>query len=126
MFTKTAKAIVQEDIANLERITGYKLPQDFISQYITFNGGIPDKSLFCDTEDEEEGYEISFYLPIKYYSDDYLPFAVDWGGNYFAIDLRSGNIVLLFMDLGEFTEDCIEYLAESYNEFVGNLVKAED
>ena len=55
MFTKTAKAIVQEDIANLERITGYKLPQDFISQYITFNGGIPDKSLFCDTEDEEEG-----------------------------------------------------------------------
>ena len=105
MFTKTAKAIVQEDIANLERITGYKLPQDFISQYITFNGGIPDKSLFCDTEDEEEGYEIIFYLPIKYYSDDlgemkieksyakltsvnipshYLPFAVDWGGNYFA------------------------------------------
>ena len=34
MFTKTAKAIVQEDIANLEQITGYKLPQDFISQYI--------------------------------------------------------------------------------------------
>ena len=114
---------------------------------ITFNGGIPDKSLFCDTEDEEEGYEISFYLPIKHYSDDlgemkieksyakltsvnvpshYLPFAVDWGGNYFAIDLQSGNIVLLFMDLGEFTEDCIEYLAESYSEFVENLVKAED
>ena len=30
MFTKTAKAIVQEDIENLEQITGYKLPQDFI------------------------------------------------------------------------------------------------
>ena len=56
----------------------------------------------------------------------YLPFAVDWGGNYFAIDLQSGNIVLLFMDLGEFTEDCVEYLAESYSEFVENLVKAED
>ena len=47
MFTKTAKAIVQEDIANLEQITGYKLPQDFISQYITFNGGVPEKSIFC-------------------------------------------------------------------------------
>ena len=45
MFTKTAKAIVQEDIANLEQITGYKLPQDFISQYITSNGGVPEKSL---------------------------------------------------------------------------------
>lgn len=30
------------------------------------------------------------------------------------------------MDLGEFTEDCVEYLAESYSEFVENLVKAED
>ena len=40
----------------------------------------------------------------------YLPFAVDWGGNYFAIDLKTEEVVLLLMDLGEFTEDCIEYL----------------
>ena len=147
MFIKTAQAIVQEDIANLERITGHKLPKEFASQYLTFNGGVPDKALFCDAEDEEDGYEISFYLPVKYYSDDlgemkieksyakltsvnvplhYLPFAVDWGGNYFAIHLKTEEVVLLLMDLGEFTEDCIEYLAPNYSEFVENLIEAKD
>ncbi len=57
---------------------------------------------------------------------NYLPFVLDWGGNYFSIDLETNNIVLLLMDLGPFTDDAVKYLTRGFNNFIDNLEEGEE
>lgn len=98
--------------------------------------------------EEDEGFvEVSFFIPINYPSDElgnldvlnsylkltdkgipkrYLPFAVDWGGNYFAIDLETNEVVLLLMDLGEFTDSSVKHLSSSFLNFINELEEEGD
>lgn len=140
-FLRSSISLVQADIVSVEETIGYNLPVDFKKQYLNSNGGIASKNYFY-VEADEGCVEISFFIPIKYPSErlgnmeiittwnnlvakglikNYLPFAVDWGGNYFALDLISGNIVLLLMDMGELTDSTIKYLANDFLHFVDNL-----
>ena len=146
MFSKSSNLLTQADIKSLEEIVGYSLPTDFINQYLHFNGGVADKTYFY-VEDDDGYVEVSFFIPIKYPSTDlgnidiatsyshlvskripnkYLPFAVDWGGNLFSIDLETNKIVLLLMDLGDFTEESIKYLTKGFLNFMKALEEEGD
>lgn len=146
MFTKSSHSITMSDIEFLEHSIEQGLPNDFISHYLKNNGGVPNKTYFYVEKDD--GYvEVSFFLPIRFdttelsnmtiersYSNltskgipkNYLPFALDWGGNYFSIDLETNNIVLLLMDLGLFTDDAVKYLTRGFNNFIDNLEEGEE
>ncbi|WP_259343379.1 SMI1/KNR4 family protein [Capnocytophaga canis] len=129
------------DIELLEKKISKKLPIDFVNQYLLSNGGIPSKTYFY-VENDDDYVEISFFIPIKYPSDKlanmiveesynklvqigmpnyYIPFALDWGGNYFSIDTTNNNIILLLTDLGEFSEKSIKYLSQDFKDFIDNL-----
>lgn len=146
MFTKSSHSITMSDIELLEHSIGKRLPNDFISHYLKVNGGVPNKTYFYVEKDD--GYvEVSFFLPIRFdttalsnmtiersYTNliskgiptNYLPFALDWGGNYFSIDLETNNIVLLLMDLGSFTDDSVKHLTIGFDNFVDNLEEGEE
>jgi hypothetical protein len=146
MFSKVAKIITQADINSLERVVNCCLPMDFANHYLSSNGGVSDKNCFY-VEDDEGYVEVSFFLPIKYPSDnlgnmniettyenliskgipkDYLPFAVDWGGDYFSLNLKTNDIVLLLMDLGVFNENAVKYLTTGFSNFIDNLEEEGD
>ncbi|WP_404811834.1 SMI1/KNR4 family protein [Capnocytophaga canimorsus] len=129
------------DIELLEKKISKKLPIDFVNQYLLSNGGIPSKTYFY-VENDDDYVEISFFIPIKYPSDKlanmiveesynklvqigmpnyYIPFALDWGGNYFSIDTTNNNVILLLTDLGEFSEKSIKYLSQDFKGFIDNL-----
>lgn len=134
------------DITGLEETLGTRLPADFADLYLHANGGVADKSYYYVEEDE--GFvEVSFFIPINYPSDElgnldvfksylkltdkgipkrYLPFAVDWGGNYFAIDLETNEVVLLLMDLGEFTDSSVKHLSSCFLNFINELEEEGD
>ncbi len=146
MFSKSSKPLEQADIKTLEKTLGYCLPLDFINQYLHSNGGVADKNHFYVEADD--GYvEVSFYIPIKYPSSElgnmdilssynslvnkgfpknYLPFAVDWGGNYFSINLATNEIVLFLMDLGDFTNDAVKFLSKGFLNFINELEEEEE
>ena len=146
MFTKSSKPLTLADITGLEETLGTRLPADFADLYLHANGGIADKSYFYVEEDE--GFvEVSFFIPINYPSGElgnldvlksylkltdkgipkrYLPFAVDWGGNYFAIDLETNEVVLLLMDLGEFTDSSVKHLSSCFLNFINELEEEGD
>ena len=146
MFTKSSKPLTLADITDLEETLGTRLPADFTNLYLHANGGVADKSYYYVEEDE--GFvEVSFFIPINYPSDElgnldvlnsylkltdkgipkrYLPFAVDWGGNYFAIDLETNEVVLLLMDLGEFTDSSVKHLSSCFLNFINELEEEGD
>jgi cell wall assembly regulator SMI1 len=141
MFSKASQNLTKADIYSLEKSIGYALPIDFVNQYLSSNGGVSDKNYFY-FEKHDEYLEVSLFIPIAYPSDKlgnltieksyghltragipkkYLPFATDWGGNYFSIDLETNDVVLLLMDLGEFTERSVQHLTMGFSHFLDEL-----
>jgi len=43
-----------------------------------------------------------------------------------AVDLRSGEVVYLYMDLGQLTEEMINLVANNFKEFIQNLAETND
>ncbi len=145
MFSKQSQTITQTEINYLEELIGCTLPKDFTSHYLSSNGGISDKNYFY-VERDFGFVEINFFLPLKYPIDSfgdmrieksynklvdigvpqYLPFAIDFGGNYFALDLTTNDIVMLYMDLGEVTEDAVKYLTTGFSNFIDSLEEEGD
>ncbi|MFK7058596.1 SMI1/KNR4 family protein [Flavobacterium oreochromis] len=135
------KNISISEITLIENELGINLPQDFKNLYLVSNGGIPDKRNILN-RDNGEFITISNFFPIKYsklennlgystiediYSNNlreglldkkYIPFAEDWGGNYFCIDLSTQRIFIVFMDVEE--EQKI-LLAENFTDFINDL-----
>lgn len=142
MFIKCAKKITDTDLKHIETLLGFKLPDDFRLHYLKYNGGIPEKRFFY-IKTYHVYVEISSFFSFKYprdYDDSWtieqryihyskkrilpqelLPFADDLGGNYFCINLKSGEIVLVYMDLGEITTKSIRFLSNSFSDFLINL-----
>ena len=146
LIEKSLLNISNDNIVSLENLVGYSIPQDFVNFYLLSNGGIANNPYFY-IEYEDNYVEISLFLPI-YYTDEklgginietsykhliqsgfpnkFLPFGIDWGGNFFALDLETGKIVLLLMDLGPFTDNCVKYIASCFSDYINNLVKSGD
>lgn len=141
MFLDLSKKIFPSDIGDIENKLGFKLPKKLVQHYFNFNGGTTDKPLFYSEISDVEIYISAFY-PIKYFNtndeqtledtylsyrnneifpSNFLPFAFDWGGNQICINLDNDNIVVIWMDTGEFTNDCIEVLSNDFTEFIEKL-----
>lgn len=124
---------------------GFSFPESFIEHYLEYNGGIPSKTYFYSVESATE-IDIQIFAPIKYrYSEcdqlktieekytffkgiselmsEYLPFANDYGGNPICFNVKTGKVYILWMDLGEITQKCFRYLAESFDEFIDGLTE---
>lgn len=141
MFIRSSIGISPIDIEQLEESIECQLPDDFKRHYLSNNGGIPNRTFFY-VEKDDGFVEVSFFLPIKYKSNNigemtieeshknlilkglpanYLPFALDWGGNYFSIEVNTNDIVLLLTDLGEFSNASIKYLTTGFVNFINGL-----
>lgn len=150
------KKIGRADIAKTEEKLSITLPDDFVSHYLQFNGGIPEKS-WWDGDEDFEPIEVAAFKPFVYNSQtnnalgslidggyismvdrevipkNLLPFANDWGGNFFCLDLDNYSIVYFATD--SFDEDLTmqenhtklqRYLTNSFANFVNGLVAEED
>ncbi|WP_320712063.1 SMI1/KNR4 family protein [Enterobacter asburiae] len=150
------KKIGRADIAKMEEKLSITLPDDFVSHYLQFNGGAPEKTWWYGDEDFEP-VEVAAFKPFvnngqtnddprslidgSYISmvdrevipKNLLPFANDWGGNFFCLDLDNYSIVYFATD--SFDEDLTmhedhrklqRYLTNSFANFVNGLVAEED
>lgn len=150
------KNIGRADITKTEEKLSITLPDDFVSHYLQFNGGISEKS-WWDGDEDFEPTEMAAFKPFAYNSQtnnapeslidgcyismvdrevipkDLLPFANDWGGNFFCLDLDNYSIVYFATD--SFDEDLTmqenhrklqRYLTNSFANFVNGLVAEED
>ena len=145
IFSKASKVLTKADIEEAETKLGFSFPESFIAHYLKYNGGEPSKTYFYS---EESGIEIDIqiFAPIKYrYSEydqlktveekyaffkgiselmsEYLPFANDYGGNPICVNVKTGKVYIVWMDLGEITQRCFRYLAENFDEFIDGLAE---
>ncbi|MFP3917107.1 SMI1/KNR4 family protein [Lysinibacillus telephonicus] len=144
MFIECSNQLTISDLNDVETKLGFNLPQQLKKHYLKYNGGVPVKPCYY-AQDIDVETEIAEFSPIKYkngsglleerYLDfinrdalpkKYLPFANDWGGNLFCIDLEDESVVLIWMDLGEVTERSVNFLSNSFDNFINNLEKCED
>ncbi|MBK1517717.1 SMI1/KNR4 family protein [Enterobacter ludwigii] len=154
-FKKCEKKIGRADIYKTESKLSITLPDDFVSHYLQFNGGIPEKS-WWDGGEGFEPVEVAGFKPFVYNTqtnDDprslidgcyismldreviprnLLPFANDWGGNFFCLNLDNYSIVYFVTD--SFDKDLTmqenhiklqRYLTNSFSHFVEGLVTEE-
>ncbi len=142
MFDNTSRLLTREEIGAIESELGITLPDSFVEHYLAFNGGIPSKPYFySEEEDVETGIQI--FSPIKYCFDNlnlktveqkyvffkeksklmcrYLPFANDYGSNQICMNLDNGKIYIVYMDKGELDQECFQYLANDFTEFLDGL-----
>lgn len=151
-FSKCEKKITADDVALIEKDLGIALPLELISHYEKFNGGAPQRSLWKDPAGKWEDIEVGNFISLKYRkskADDpdftiegiakghwedgslpanLLPFARDYGSNFFCIDFLTGKIYFLIVDPWN---DALEkelqasggprYIAESLSDFVRGL-----
>lgn len=122
-FTDCEKSLAPKDFSSIEQDLGIFLPSDLKGHYLKFNGGTPEKSVWRDPSGEWDENEVRDFFPFLYFQvkqDDpdftingrakeewaegklpknLLPFAIDWGGNYFCLDLQSGGIFFFLRDV---------------------------
>ncbi|POZ55823.1 hypothetical protein LYSIN_00606 [Lysinibacillus sphaericus] len=143
MFIECSTQLTISDLNDVENKLGFTLPKQLKEHYLRFNGGVPMKPCYY-AQDIDLETEIAEFSPIKYTNSSrlleerfldlinrnvlpykYLPFANDWGGNLFCIDLENESIVLILMDMGEVTEKSIKFLSNSFVTFIENLEECE-
>lgn len=135
-----ASPISDDDIRNFNEFTHANIPQPIVELYKIYNGGTPERNYFYSELADIE-ITINTFLPIKYKNETgytmesmyskfvkgkvlpsyYLPFAIDWGSNLICINLNSGEIVVIWMDKGEITENEIKVLFWDFYEFMSAL-----
>ncbi|NAX43224.1 MULTISPECIES: SMI1/KNR4 family protein [unclassified Vibrio] len=124
-----------DEILNLERVSGSKLPEEMKSIYKKYNGGQPQPSF---VHDDKNLYPInSFYsiseiiesfndfedesLPIGFSRYEMLPFAYDPGSGIYSISLRKNDFgTVYFYVLHEEAE--IFGVWRSFKSFVESIV----
>lgn len=144
-FNNASKELTRADIAEVESKLGLPFPESFTEHYLKYNGGKPSKTYFYSEESGTE-IDIQIFEPIKYrYSEydqlktveekytyfkgiselmsEYLPFANDYGGNPLCVNVKTGKVYIVWMDLGEITQRCFRYLAENFDEFIDGLAE---
>jgi len=145
-FIRTVQPVTASDLAEVERTFGFSFPAAFSNHYLTYNGGRPQKNLF---KKNDSVFVVSEFLPIKYgranclFEDvfrdlkvegEVLPkhlvaFADDPGGDYYCFSVRNKDFGSIWIYRGEYSDEpdkAVNFLTNSLNEFVENMVADED
>ena len=137
-FNETMPNISLSDISYFEKIIHYILPNDFISFYTKQNGGSPiTNSIYVEEMDSflkvKSFYPFLYKDPIgwtierlyTYFVEEknflpsyFVPFASDMGDNLFCINVKTQEVVLVLLDIGEFDEDEIIHISISFTDFL--------
>lgn len=120
-FEDSEQRLTEEEFRQAEAEIGHQLPDSFREHYLEYNGGTPIPAVFPGDGDWEE-IEIATFFPIKYNSSEndlkrtllegkyhfmvergvipkgLLPFANDHGGNFFCLDLGTGEVCFYATD----------------------------
>ncbi|HBZ95236.1 MULTISPECIES: SMI1/KNR4 family protein [unclassified Pseudomonas] len=149
IFSNTEASVDLAQLNSFEAKVGKKLPDEFRTHYLKYNGGVPDRTYWVGAEIEEP-LEVASFKPISdspsnllstYLSmrdkqvipENLLPFANDWGGNYFCLNVDSG-LVSYFTTDNFYAELSFEenqkksetVICSSFTNFVQGLVHEED
>jgi cell wall assembly regulator SMI1 len=148
-FSGSSSAITEADLDHLESAIGKTLPPPFRNHYLKYNGGTPERTYWQD-ENFEELIEVSVFKPIsdgestvlstyqlmlekKVIPAHLLPFANDWGGNFFCLNLDTGAVSYFTTDTFDSDLSAEENHAESerpicsnFLRFVQGLIDEED
>ncbi len=148
-FSGNSSAITAADLDDLESVLGKKLPVPFRNHYLKYNGGAPERT-YWQNSDFEDPVEVSVFKPIsdgestvlstyqlmlrkKVIPAHLLPFANDWGGNFFCVNLDTGAVSYFTTDSFDSDLSPEENHAESekpvcsnFLRFVQGLIDEED
>jgi cell wall assembly regulator SMI1 len=111
-FTNSEPSINAQDIANAEKTLGIAFPSSVRSLYLSTNGGIPEPYVF---ENDKVDTVVTEFLPLKssckgtalksyerlvldkkLVPQQFFPFAIDGGGDYFLVDCSTSNGAVFF------------------------------
>jgi cell wall assembly regulator SMI1 len=141
VLTDGAPPLTSADLDAVEGLLGVVLPADLRAHYLRWNGGVPVAA--CWVVDDEVVAEIAEFRPMRYgdgepydtVEDWYaafvreghlpagvLPFAHDWGGAAFCLDLTTQDV-----ELHRFDTDVapVRVLTRGFATFLAGLVPAE-
>ena len=152
-FSQCGKPLKPSDLDRLENTLSYRFPPTFREHYLAFNGGVPSKAYWVsDTGDEPmevaafrevagesvstKGDVLASYNSLVERSvlpEHLLPFANDWGGNLFCLNMSNGQVTFYALDsfdpdLGfeENQRHAETTLCSSFGEFAAGLVSEDD
>ena len=145
IFMNASKAISKDEIKEIERKLEITLPEQLVKHYLKYNGGAPIRNfLFSRISDIETS--IQTFLPMKYkdatgfsleemylnfvekkvFSKKFLPFAIDYGGNLFCVNLEDKKIVMIWLDIGDVDENRIPILSNNFSELLNSLEEVDE
>lgn len=148
-FSHDEAALTPADLDHLEFAIGKKLPTSFRNHYLKYNGGMPARGYWVG-EDDFDPIEVAAFKPItigdstvlstyqlmlkkQVLPAHLLPFANDWGGNFFCLNLDTGAVSYFTTD--NFDSDLSPEenqarserpLCSDFQRFVQGLVDEED
>lgn len=146
-------SLTKEDIKNFEVELNVKIPVSMKKFYLKFNGGMPSPYCYQPQDEDMDWVEIKAFFPIKERTNAFetieviakdiwsrnlmpcnlLPFAMDSGGNYYALNLKNKKIYYYLTD--EWDENASReynfetntcYIAQSFNFFINHFYEEEE
>ena len=149
-FQDVQQRLSEADLVDVERRLGIRIPDGVGRHYLENNGGTPERP--CWELDNGEQLCISEFLAMKYSGGDsatledtyqsglkknilnpgMVPFARDWGGNYFVFD-DQGQVFFYAMDawsdkltVEQNKKKAAKLLTRSFSTFVDKLMPDEN
>ncbi|MCE9198367.1 SMI1/KNR4 family protein, partial [Phocaeicola dorei] len=146
-------SLTKEDIKDFEAELNVKIPVSMKKFYLKFNGGMPSPYCYQPQDEDMDWVEIKAFFPIKERTNAFetieviakdiwsrnlmpcnlLPFAMDSGGNYYALNLKNKKIYYYLTD--EWDENASKeynfetntcYIAQSFNFFINHFYEEEE
>ncbi|MCL1917644.1 MAG: SMI1/KNR4 family protein [Peptococcaceae bacterium] len=156
-LSDSERPLNDKDFKRVEQDLGAKLPYDFVEFYKLHNGGTPNQTAYEDFYGKICDIEVNEFLPMLYRQEfednqDYtlngmaknqwtanklprnlLPFARDWGDNYFCIGIDDGIVYYFVRDVWSDNLTAEENLsvnttpiAPSFKYFIDNLMCVDE
>ncbi|WP_304290675.1 SMI1/KNR4 family protein [Capnocytophaga leadbetteri] len=137
-LNKTMPDITLSDISSFEKGIHYNLPNDFICFYLKQNGGYPTfNNIYVEEIDSVVKVKIFYSFLYRNFSgwtieslytffveeksflpSHFFPFASDMGDNLFCVNLKTQEVILVLLDIGEFDEEEVIHISSSFDEFL--------